>query len=381
MKILQVHNRYREPGGEDRVVDEERALLSAAGHEVRTLDAQNPDSAPQAAMALAASPWNLAAGLRASQMIRDFRPDIVHVHNTWFSFSPSVVSKVHRLGYPVVMTLHNYRLTCANAVLFRDGEPCRLCLDGSAWNGVRHACYRRSRLQSGIAVLGTALQHSSGVWGGSVDRFLTLTDFARSIFIEAGLPRERLTVKPNFTRDPGPRITAPSTSDTVLYVGRITEEKGIAVLLKAWQQYKGPLRLTVVGDGPTRRQYEAMAPANVTFAGLLDRLDVARRMLDARALVFPTLLFEGQPMSLVEALGAGLPSLVSDSPGLRETLGDSGFFFRPDDAGELLDAIRGLEDGGAIDSRGTEARRIYEMRHHPLAALTAYEQIYEAVAS
>jgi glycosyltransferase involved in cell wall biosynthesis len=364
MRILQVHTRYRYEGGEDAVARAEADLLAEAGHEVVPYLAENPGRPGPAAAAMLASPWNPAAARAVAAAARRARPDVAHVHNTWFALTPSVVAALDGLGVPVVLTLHNYRLLCVNASLFRDGRPCEDCVGTHPWHGVRHRCYRDSAASSAAVAATITVNRLLGTWDRHVRVFLTLNDFARERFVAGGLPADRVWVKPNSVADPGPRAAPPSASRTVLFVGRLVAEKGVGVLLEAWRRL-GPagLELAVVGDGPLRATLERQAPPGVRFLGRLEPAQVRREMLAARALVFPTWLYEGQPVSVLEAFAAGLPVLASGLGGNLELVGGLGgdWLVPPRDPDALAAALAGLADA-RVDAAGARARDRYRQR-------------------
>jgi glycosyltransferase involved in cell wall biosynthesis len=325
LRILQLHNHYREPGGEDTVVEAERALLEGAGHELIRFERTNPVGVAATASSLLAAPWNPITASQVRQLVRTRRPSVAHVHNTWFSLSPSVIEALHREGVPTVMTIHNYRLACLNGQLLRQGRPCQICVGTHPWNGVRYRCYRDSLAGSAVAAATISLNRSLGTWKNRVDRFLVLTDFMREILERTGLPSSRIDLTPNFVDDPGPRRSMPGQSETVLFVGRLAPEKGIDLLIDAWESSAPPgLTLEVVGDGPMLTILKRRAVSGVVFRGLVSRAEVRRLMLTSRALAFPSIWYEGQPMVILEALAAGLPIFASDLGGTAETLGEGG---------------------------------------------------------
>jgi glycosyltransferase involved in cell wall biosynthesis len=382
VRILQVHNRYREPGGEDVVVSAEAELLRRAGHEVVQWQPQNPQGTLAAAAALARAPWNSRAAGFLEQIAARLRPHIAHVHNTWFAMSPSILPALRRAGVPVVMTLHNYRLLCANSRLFRDGRPCEDCVGSHPWHGVRHRCYRDSALQSLPAAGTIALHGLLGTWRREVSLFLALNDFSRARFVSGGLPPERIHVKPNFVVDPGPRTVPNAGSPTVLYVGRIVSEKGPGVLLEAWRRAAtDSLELLFVGDGSMRPALQRLDVPGVRFAGHLPGDEVRRRMLDARALVLPTLSYEGQPMAALEALAAGVPVLASDIGGMPELLRPlgPGWLVPPGVEEAWAVALGRLTDARLVERGGRQARAIYEQSFNEASALGALEAAYASV--
>jgi glycosyltransferase involved in cell wall biosynthesis len=376
--VLQVHNEYRERGGEDSVVAAEAELLRAAGHEVVQHLVQNPSSDPEAMRALAMSTWNPNEVRAIEQLARSVRPDVAHVHNTWYSLSPAVLRTLHRAGVPVVMTLHNYRLMCVNAQLFRDGAPCEDCVGTHPWRGVAHRCYRDSMLTSAAVASTIQLHRMFGTWERDVDMFLVLTEFAKQRFIASGLPEHKLRVKPNFAPDPGERPAPPSQSNRVLFVGRLSAEKGVDVLLDAWRDVPTDLELVIVGDGPLRPQLEAAAPPGVHFAGALSPTDVQHLMLTSRAITIPSAIYEGQPMVQLEAFAAGLPMIVSNHGGTAETLGttQAGLTAQPGNPTAWTHALTQLTDDTLTDHASTAARTTYLTHYNPTTALTNLTTIY-----
>ncbi|HKY48637.1 MAG TPA: glycosyltransferase family 4 protein [Acidimicrobiia bacterium] len=361
MRILQLHNHYREPGGEDAVVEAERALLEGAGHEVVRFERTNPVGVAATAGSLLAAPWNPVTASAVRRLVRTRRPSVAHVHNTWFSMSPSVIGALHREGVPTVMTVHNYRLACINGQLLRQGKPCQICVGTDPWSGVRYRCFRDSVAGSAVAAATISLNRSLGTWEDRVDRFLVLTDFMRDILVRTGLRSDRIDLTPNFVDDPGPRRSMPGQSKTVLFVGRLAPEKGIDLLIDCWERSApGGLTLEVVGDGPLLTAMRKRAVPGVVFRGRLDRAEVRSLMLTSRALAFPSIWYEGQPMVILEALAAGLPVFASDLGGTAETVGEGGLVVDSWSAFSFADW-----SDEVLNSVGSAGRRRWESRFTP----------------
>lgn len=380
MKVLQIHTEYREAGGEDAVVAAEAELLRDAGHEVVQWTNRNPSGGGAALRALLQSPSNRGAAKAAEEAARRANPDVVHVHNTWYATSPSIFPALQNaVSSPVVMTLHNYRLVCANALLLRDGVPCELCVGSGPWKAVRYACYRESRIQSAAAALTTAVNRRRGSWSNGVDRFLALTEFARSRVIAGGLPPDKVETKPNFVPDPGSRPAPPSESHQVLFVGRITAEKGIGTLIEAWlRAAPAGLELVVAGDGPLYAELSARDLPGITMLGRVDRAGVQELMFQSRALLFPSEWYEGMPMTLLEAFSSGLPVMGSDLGSMTEMLAPfgSGWLATPGSAEDWAMKLATLTDDAAVSAAGSVGRRLWEDNYGPEKAienlLTAY---------
>lgn len=383
MRVLQVHSSYRQSGGEDSVVEREASLLTEGGHQVLQHIVPNPEGGWPTVRALSVSSWNPNQRHTVTRIVEDWRPDVVHVHNTWFSLSPSILGGIARCGVPVVATLHNYRLLCVNGLLFRQGGPCERCVGRSVVDGVVLRCYRGSAVSSAAVAGSISIHRLLSSWTRHVDALVVMSEFARSKFVAGGYPPAKLRIKPHFSADPGPRPRSPSESSSVLYVGRLSPEKGVAHLLDAWVasgMFTG-LNLTVVGDGPTRSELMARGAPNVTFAGSMPPGDVRRLMLEARALVFPSLWYETFGLVMVEAMATGLPVCASRLGGTAELLSDlpDECLVEPVSPKGWESAISRLGDDEWVDSVGAMARGSYEARYTPEVGLSNLVTLYEEV--
>jgi glycosyltransferase involved in cell wall biosynthesis len=380
LRILQVHNRYRQPGGEDAVVASEAELLRRAGHEVIDYHVSNPDGAAGAAANLALSPWNPLSARAMRDTVRARRVDVAHVHNTWFSLSPAVISTLHRANVPVVMTLHNYRLVCVNGLLFRDGKPCRDCVGRSPLPGVQHRCYHDSTVSSAAAATTIAFNRARGTWVKGVDRFIAPSHGLRDTLVESGLPADRVVVRPHMVANLGPRTDPPSSSSTVLYAGRISQEKGLDILLEAWARARPrTLELVVAGDGPLRLELESRGIDGVRFKGWLPAEEIRALMLSSRALVFPSVCFESFGATIVEAMSAGLPVLASAHGAPAEIVGQVGaeWLAAPGDVASWAERLERLGADVAIDAAGARGREIYASQYAPEQGIASLVDVYQ----
>ncbi|KQO44937.1 glycosyltransferase [Methylobacterium sp. Leaf85] len=358
-RVLIVHNEYQFHGGEDSVVAQEIGALERAGCDVRLFTLSNtsivtPIDRLRAAFQSVNSPKNIGLVLKE---VDGFRPDVVHVHNYFPLISPMVHVAVRKTGTPTIQTLHNYRIICANAMLTRNGAPCEVCVGGSAYNAVLHRCYRDSRLGS-LAVARSIQHHKQiGTWANHVDRFVALTEFERGRFIAAGLPGGRIAVKANGLADPGP--VREGEREGLLFVGRLTSEKGIETLIAA-ARIAGR-RVTVVGTGPLADK--VAASPDLDYRGQVTPAQVRAAMREARALLVPSLWYEGLPMVVVEAFALGLPVIASRIGSLAEIVSDdvTGLHAAPGDAADLARAMtRILTDRAASERMSRAARSKYE---------------------
>jgi glycosyltransferase involved in cell wall biosynthesis len=383
VRVLQVHVAYRQHGGEDAVVAAEAELLTQGGHEVAGVHARNPSGPLGAATSLAASSWNRRAAERTRSIVRSFRPDVAHVHNTWFALSASAIHALREERVPVVMTLHNYRPHCIDGTLFRDGKLCHDCFHRAPIPGIVHRCYRGSAALSTVAALALTTARRRGVWSDDVDLFIAPTEFARRLHVDGGLPADRITVKPHFRSDPGARANPPSHSDVVVAAGRLAPGKGFAHMLDAWRLAPPGLRLEIFGDGPLRADLEAVAPPGVSFRGRVGPDEVLRRFGEARALLFTSELPETFGMVLIEAMASGL-AIAGTDPGTSHELVQpvrSDLFAPPADTSGLAAALELLSDDDLVDRAGEAARRRYEQTFTPAVNLPLLEEAYAVACS
>ena len=377
MKILIVHNRYQQRGGEDSVAEDEVALLRAGGHEVSTVFVSNDSIltfSDKTRVALGVADGRLARK-QVVDAVRRVAPDIVHVHNFFPLVSPEVHAGVRALGPATVQTLHNFRITCANGLLLREGRACELCVAGSSLHGVVHRCYRGSLVGSAALAHMIARHKRRQTWQRHVDRFIVLSRFARDVFVRAGVPPEKIVVKPNVVDDPAPVADRPRAG--VLYVGRLSDEKGVRVLAAAARLTD--MSVTVVGDGPLAATLRADAPANLALVGARPRPEARALIAGAAALVLPSICYENFPITVAEAFAAGTPVIASRIGALAEIVEDerTGWHVTPGNPAELAAAIDAATRNAAdARRRGEAARQTYLQHYTPRASLHALEAIY-----
>lgn len=387
-RILVVHERYRQRGGEDAVFEAEADLLERHGHRVERLVVDNtgiPDgpSARQAMRLAVETVWSPEGARLVRRATQRFRPEVVHVHNTFPLLSPAVHAAAHAVGAATVQTLHNYRLTCPAAVLFRDGRYCEDCVGRVVpWPGVVHGCYHGSRVRTVPVAALIAVHRARGTWRRDVDRIIALSNFQRGILLRAGLDPARVVMKPNFIDDPG---EGGSHAGAFLFAGRLAPEKGVAVLLDAWATGI-PIPCRVVGDGPLENAVRrASAASAIEPLGRMANPAVLAEMRDARALILPSVWPEGGlPTVAIEAFASGLPIIASRIGNMAEAIRDrrTGFLFEPGDARGLAAAVRtAIEAPAALQVMGRAAREEYLDRFAPDRAYEHLLRIYaDAIA-
>jgi glycosyltransferase involved in cell wall biosynthesis len=356
-----VHNAYQHRGGEDSVVEAEIELLRGRGHAVEFYGRDNDEVADASRLSLARQTfWSTRTSEDIGRLIAAFKPDVMHVHNTFPLISPSLYWAAARAGVPVVQTLHNFRLLCPQAMFLRDGKVCEDCLGRVPVPAVVHGCYRGSRATT--AVLGgmLGLHRMLGTWQNKVTRYIALNAFCRQKFIQGGLPAERILLKPNFVDFAAP---AEQKREGFLFVGRLSAEKGLNVLLEAVSQAP-ELSVSVAGTGP---QANLLAAERAVRAlGALDGEGVRTAMSGALALVLPSIWYENFPRTIVEAFGCGLPVIASRLGALAEIVEDgvTGLLFEPGNPQDLAQKMRWAQANQArMAEMGHAARLEYEARY------------------
>jgi glycosyltransferase involved in cell wall biosynthesis len=352
MRILQVHNEYRAPSGEDTVLELEHDLLQSKAHQVGQFMVSNVDLPSATLRTGIETTWSHRSYKKLRKVLRQSSPDVMHVHNTFPLLSPSVYWAAAMEGVPVVQTLHNYRLVCANGLLMRDLKPCELCVGRVPLPALRYKCYRGSVPATGAVVAMQGAHRILGTYVRKVDAHIALTEFARSVMVRSGLPAESVHVKPNFVPDPSSSLS-PSLKrkKQVVFVGRLAFEKGVDMLLEAWERLKiSGFELIIAGDGPDRAGLErrfADLPGLV-WRGWVDRAEVLREIAQSSYLIMSSRWYEGFPMALVEALSVGTPVIAPNHAAVPEivTSGSNGLLFAP---GSVEDLARVLNQALRID--------------------------------
>jgi glycosyltransferase involved in cell wall biosynthesis len=369
MKILQVHNQYTHLGGEEVVVSAEQAMLKKYGNEVQqwivnSKSVHKSGAIGRAKIALG-SIWSISSYQAIRRQLREFNPDVVHVHNTVPLISPAVYSACQDAGIPVVQTLHNFRFICPGHYLYRNGKICEDCMGKTIpISGIIHGCYRNSRTQTAVLAAGLVSNGFRGVFRNEVDIYIALTRLARQKFIAGGLPPEKIVIKPNFvTADVQP---GSHTGGYALFVGKIIEYKGIETLLNAWHLLNEPIPLKIVGQGPLEALLKSNLPSQVEYLGPQPREHVIELIRNASFVVFPSEWYEGFPMTITEAFAAGTPVIASNLGAAAEIVRDkfSGWKFIPGDAEDLAAVVqKAWADPEELRRRGALARKQYDEQY------------------
>ena len=388
MRVLLVHNHYGRfaVGGEANVMEAEAKLLESHGHTVMKYERTNAEITDGGLMSRLNAFFQVAWSSLGYEAIRkavvEFKPDIMHVHNYWPLLTPSIFAAAKDNGVATVLTLHNYRLICPGVLFLRNNVPCELCLDGKPHRVLWHRCYTgKSLLKSYLSLRLYLETRNKGFLAPWVDAYIALTEFSRQKHIQGGLPEEKIYAKPNFTNNP-PEIGREGPRDHgAIFVGRISSEKGLIPLIRAWHGVDYPL--TIVGEGPLMESIRGRAPKTVRFVGQKSREEVLHLIKESAFFVFPSTCYEGFPLTLLEAMALGRAVLASDLGPRREIVRDgiTGLLFNAENPEDLRRKAQLLiADPEMTKKMGETARQVYLEKY---TAETNYEtlmNVYQRIA-
>ena len=382
-----LHNYYQShvPSGEDIVFDDECQLLREYGHEIITYERHNDDIkrfSPQQKVALLwQMNWSKKSYCEIRELIRRQKPDLAHFHNTFLLISPSAYYACQAEYIPVVQTFHNFRFFCASGLFFREGRICEECLQHGIWRSLKYDCYRGSKVQTLPMAIMIKFHQQKDTWARQIDVFIALTKFAREKYIHAGLPADRIIVKPNFMNYP----PEPSYENQgyAIFLGRLTTEKGIKTLLTAWKKFTN-VPLKIIGDGIQRAELEDIVKKeklfNVEFLGFLPHAKAVQWLQNARFLILPSIVYESFPLTIREAFACGKTVVASRLGAMAAIIedGKTGLLFEPGNPDDLATKVRWLvENEDAVIKMGKAARAEFEAKYTAERNYEMLMDIYE----
>jgi glycosyltransferase involved in cell wall biosynthesis len=395
MKILFIHNFYQSsaPSGEDIVFKNEVELLKKNGINVVTYEKYNDEIKEYGFFGKFTLPfkniWSVETYRELKLLIKKEKPDIAHFHNIWYLISPFAYYACKEEGIPVIQTLHNYRIFCTSGLLFRNNKICEECITGNKFkiikNSLKYGCYRNSRIYSLPIAFAEYFHWIKQTWINKVDAYIALTEFSRNKFIEAGLPSDKIFVKPNFlTNPPEPNY---SHQNYACFIGRISQEKGIDILIEAFKSIDN-YKLKVVGDGKLRDQLELKIKKekinNIEFLGMKNHSETITILKNAMFSIIPSIGYENFPLVLIESFASGKPVIASKLGPLAELIEDkiTGLLFEPGNSNDLSEKIKWMfENEDLIIQMGKNARAEFEEKYTAEKNLKILLNIYSQVIS
>ncbi len=389
MRILIAHNFYQVHGGEDAVARSETALLKDFGQEVFFYERHNDELKKLNALEKTAHFVSLDHNRKSYELMRQeikkVRPQVVHFHNIYYMMTPSVYQACRDEGVPVVQSLHNYRMVCSNGLLYRDGHVCEDCLEKNVWEGVKHKCFRDSALLTAMMAMSIDRLWRKEIWVNLVDCYIVAAEFTGRKYADQGLPVDKIVQKPHFIHpDLGKRQI---NEGYALYLGRLSQEKGVDILLEAWRSIKN-IPLKIAGTGPLEQKLKAFVHShqltNVEFLGLLDEHQCQQILSRAGVVLVPSVCYENFPRVVVEAFSCGVLIVASRLGSLAELIqdGQTGLLVEPGNSSQIVSAVqRCFENKMKTVFMGDNARRVFEEKYTAQANYKRIMGIYEDVIS
>lgn len=383
MKILLVHNRYKQAGGEDVAFETEKNLLKANNHEVMPLVFNNADfegvfNKIKLGIQLF---YNTKSAYTLNKIVDSFKPDIIHVHNFFYNASPSILFAANKKRIPIIVTLHNYRLICSGSLLMRDFKPCELCVGKKfPTAGIKYSCHRNSKLETAHLTLVTGVHKLLDTWNTKVSRYIALTEFAKKKYINSSLNLDpnKVVVKANSVNAVEPSGFH-EREKHFLFIGRLSQEKGIETLLAAFSGSQ--FSLEIIGDGPLRESVKQATSKNqnINYLGHKDNAFIISKLKKCNALIVPSIWYEGLPTTILEAFSTGTPVITSNIGNLNEIVshGHNGLQFNPNSPEDLVKTIKDFsENRTQYKALYENARKTYIEKYSPEINYTNLVNIY-----
>jgi len=392
MKILLGHNFYQSsaPSGEDAVFKAEKELLEAHGIEVISYTRENDEIMHFSGLQKVHLPfhlfWSRKSYNEVKNLIKKYKPNIAHFHNIFYLISPSVYDACQEAGIPVIQTLHNFRFFCVNGLLMRNGGVCEECVGKIPWRGMVHGCYKDSRLYSLPLAFMASYHNIVGTWQKKVDAYIALSEHSKKKYVASGLPKKKIFVKPNFLLNP----PQPSfrCDNYAVYLGRISQEKGVEILISAYKnlQSLNVPTLKIIGDGPMKKMLEEKVKeeqiSSIEFLGRNNFSECVKLLQKGRFLVLPSLCYESFPLAIRDAFACEKPVIASRLGSMAELVedGKTGLLFEPGNAEDLAEKITWMvEHEDTCVEMGKNARRVFEEKYTAEKNFEILVNIYQSI--
>lgn len=382
MHIAQLHNKYKNIGGEDVVVAREKELLEEQGHTISQYIVSNEgiNTLSRKLKTAISLPYSYHQKKKVIAFLKKQKPDIVHVHNFLPILSPAIFYACKELDIPVVLTLHNYRLLCSNGLLYRDGNVCEECLS-KRWgmSAIKNGCYQESSLASIFPVISNGLHSKKNTWTRLIDKVIFLSSFSKQIFDRSHIQfhPSQTVIKPNFVDDRGYSY---EKEDYFLFVGRLSEEKGVLEILDACIKTNSSLK--IVGEGPLEDQIKLTIEGykNIEFLGFQNTKQLSQEYLKAKALINGSKMYETFGLTIIEAFSFGTPVITPSfgNAGKLITHTVNGIHYDHLEKGSLEKVLMSF-DKNDLKNLNKEARKTFKKDFTAIKNKELLEKIYNNV--
>ncbi len=403
MKILQVNKFNYIRGGAEKYFIEISKELEKIGHQVALFSMHHPKNDTSIwdkyfvsrisfneaklrdrIIAPGRILYSLEAKKKFKKIVKDFRPDIIHIHNIYHQISPSILSVAKRYNIPVIMHLHDYKLVCPNYQLFVDDKICYRCQGEKYYNCLKHKCFKQSFWQSLLATIEMYLHHKVlKIYKKNITYFIAPSEFMKKTIINFGWNEDKIKVIYNFSEKMNDKVSD-KIEDYGLYFGRLSREKGIEVLLRALSLTDKKNKLKIIGTGPEENSLRKIVKdlklsRRVNFLGYKSGQELQDIIRGARLVYLPSTWNENMPLTLLESLNLRKVVIASKTGGLPELIKDkeTGFLF---ENGNIKELARIIDDSYNYDliKMGLKAKESVEnlkIERHLIELLDVYNYI------
>ncbi len=369
MKILQVNKFNYVRGGAEKYFIEISRELEKAGHQVAIFSMHHPKNIKSSwdkyfvsrisfnesrlrdkILAPFRIIYSFEAKRKFEKLLKDFKPDLIHIHNIYHQISPSILSVAKKYKIPVIMHLHDYKLICPNYQLFVDNKICYRCKGQKYYNCLKYKCFKKSFWQSLLATIEMYFHHRIlNIYKKNIDLFIAPSEFMKKTVVDFGFSDEKIKVIYNFTDTSKDGFNFDSSS-YALYFGRLSAEKGVDVLLRAFKLADSQMKLKIVGSGPEETRLKKICSElsledQVEFLGYKTGLDLEDIIKKSKVVFLPSIWAENMPLALLESMSFAKVVIASKTGGMSELLedGQTGFLFENGNTWELAEKIKNLE--------------------------------------
>ncbi len=405
MKIVFANKYFFVKGGAERYLFDLRELLESHGNEVIPFamkDERNLKTPWEKYFVSAVQTERVRLSLdglkTAGRMLYSFEakrkfgrlldasmPQVVHVHNIYHQISPSILSEARKRGIPVVMTAHDYKLVAPNYSLFHDGAVCERTKPAKYWSAFTHRCIKGSAAASALAAMEMTLHGALGLYRDNIGKIIAPSRFMQKLLAEYGISADKIVHVPHPVDAKAWRPVR--GGNYALYVGRLSEEKGVDVLIRAAARRKD-IPVHVVGSGPDEARLRGLAKqvkaANVIFRGWMSGGDLRTEYAGARFLAVPSVWYEAFGLIVLEAYAAGKPVVASNIGGLGELVrhGETGLLASAGNAKDLAEKMGALWDAPeAAADMGFAGRAWVESDFTPEEHYRRIMEVYASVGA
>ncbi len=397
MRILLVNYRYFISGGPEKYMFNIKSLLERNGHEVIPFSIHSnknveteysryfiePIGSRDATyfeeckktpkviwQMLTRSIYSVEVEKAIRKEIAEVKPDLVYIIHFVNKLSPSVICGAKKMGLPVVLRLSDYFLLCPRFDFMYNKKPCEECLTKGYGTCIQKRCVKGSLFASAVRVFSMKVHKAMDVYK-NVDAFITPSEFLKNKLTANGFDPDKITCIPTFTASKS-EVGEPKTGSYGLYFGRITEEKGVDTVVKAYERM--PERsVKIMGDDTTEEAKRLKAYIaekkieNIEFVGFQAGEALERIIQDARFTLIPSIWYDNLPNTALESFQYSKPVIASNIGSLPELVQDgvNGYLFDPYKPEELAEKVKQLDDDETVRTMGANSRRILEEKFAP----------------